>query len=357
MKRRSHFLLPALLLVSWGTAAQASAEPWKFVVGGDSRNCGDVVMPSVAAGAASAGAAFYWHLGDFRAIYDFDQDIVQARQVAGEKRLAISDYQRGAWDDFLQSQIAPFGPMPVFLGIGNHELVAPKTRPEYLAQFADWLTAPPIAAQRLKDNPKDHRLKSYYHWMQSGVDFITLDNASNDQFDSEQVAWLERVVNRDIADPAVKAIAAGMHAALPDSLAFDHSMTDWAQGEASGRKVYAALLKAQTAGKKVYVLASHSHFYMSGIYDSPYWRAHGGVLPGWIIGTTGAERYALPPGATQAKEAKTNTYGYLLATADSDGSIRFDFQEIKEENIPEGVVKRFTPEFVHWCFTANIRAQ
>ena len=325
------------------------------MVGGDSRNCGDVVMPSVAAGAASAGAAFYWHLGDFRAIYDFDEDFVAARKAAGEKPLSISDYQRGAWDDFLQSQVAPFGAIPVFLAIGNHELVAPKTRGDYLAQFADWLTAAPIRSQRLKDNQKDHRLKTYYHWMENGVDFITLDNASNDQFDSEQVSWLERVVNRDIADPSIKAIAAGMHAALPDSLASDHSMSNWAQGEASGRKVYAALLKAQTAGKKVYVLASHSHFYMSGIFDSPYWKAHGGVLPGWIIGTTGAIRYALPPGAAQAKEAKTNTYGYLVATVDADGSIGFDFQEIKEGDIPAGVVKRFTPEFVHQCFVENIR--
>src|SRR5207247_7077845 len=139
-----------------------------------------------------------------------------------------------------------------------------------------------------------------------GIDFVALDNASDDQFDAGQVAWLERVVNRDLADPAVTTIVAGMHAALPDSLASDHSMSDWAQGEQSGRKVYAALLKAQNAGKKVYVLASHSHFYMSGIFDSSYWRAHGGVLPGWIIGTTGAIRYALPSGAAQAKEAKTN---------------------------------------------------
>jgi len=359
MKRQSHvFAVRALFFLSWGAAAaQAPGAPWKFVVGGDSRNCGDVVMPAVAAGAASAGAAFYWHLGDFRALYDFDEDLLQARKVAGEKPPSITDYQRAAWDDFLQSQIAPFGTTPVYLGIGNHELVAPKIRGDYLAQFADWLTAPAIVAQRLKDNPKDRKLRTYYHWIQDGVDFITLDNASNDQFDPEQVSWLERVVNRDIADPSVKAIAAGMHAALPDSLASDHSMNDWAQGESSGRKVYAALLKAQTAGKKVFVLASHSHFYMSGIFDSPYWRAHGGVLPGWIIGTTGAVRYALPPGAAHAKEAKTNIYGYLVETVDSDGPIRFDFQEIKEGDIPAGVVKRFTPEFVHWCFTANIRAQ
>jgi calcineurin-like phosphoesterase family protein len=336
-------------------ASPADTAPWKFVVGGDSRNCGNVVMPAVAAGAASAGAAFYWHLGDFRALYDFDEDLVAARRVASEKPYSITDYQRAAWDDFIQSQLAPFGSTPVFLAIGNHELVAPKTRLEFLAHFADWFNAPPVQAQRLKDNPKDHRMKSYYHWVRGGVDFLSLDNASNDQFDTDQISFVERVVNRDISDSSITAIVAGMHAALPDGLASDHSMSDWAQGEYSGRRVYGALLKAQAAGKKVYALASHSHFYMSGIFDSPYWRAHGGVIPGWIVGTTGAVRYALPPGAAQAKEAKTNTYGYLVGTVSPDGSIRFDFQEIQEPDIPSAVATRFGADFVHQCFVANIR--
>jgi len=352
-KRRGALALAGALLA----ASAAGTDQWRFVVGGDSRNCGDVVMPAVAADAAAAGAAFYWHLGDFRALYDFDDDLLAARRVTGEKPPAITDYFRAAWDDFLQSQIAPFGRIPVFLAIGNHELVAPKSRGEYLAQFADWLNAPVIQSQRLKDNPNDHKIKTYYHWVINGVDFVALDNASNDQFDSEQIAWLECVVDRDLSDPAVTTIVAGMHAALPDGLASDHSMSDWAQGEQSGRRAYAILLKAQNTGKKVYVLASHSHFYMSGIFDSPHWRANGGVLPGWIIGTTGAIRYALPPGAAQAKEARTNIYGYLLATVDSDGSIRFDFQEIKEPDIPASVVSRFKPAFVHQCFVGNIQRQ
>ncbi len=339
-------------------SAPAVAGSWKFVVGGDSRNCGDVVMPAVAAGAASEGASFYWHLGDFRALYDFDQDMLAARRAAGETRpLAIADYQKGAWDDFIQSQIAPFGATPVYLAIGNHELVLPKSRLEFLAQFADWFNAPPIQSQRLRDNPKDRRLKTYYHWIQNGVDFITLDNASNDQFDAEQVAWLERVLARDASDPSVMAVAAGMHIPLPDSLASEHSMSNWALGEQSGRRAYAALLKARNAGKKVYVLASHSHFYMSGIFDSPYWRSNGGVLPGWIVGTTGAIRYALPPDAGKAAEARTNVYGYLVGNAGADGSIRFEFKEIKEGDIPAPVVSRFTPELVHQCFVGNIRAQ
>src|SRR5215467_16165649 len=118
MKIRTRFLAPllvcALLQSAGGDAPAFGREPdrtapaspgsWKFVVGGDSRNCGDVVMPAVAAGAISSGAALYWHLGDFRALHDFDEDLLQARRVAGEKPMTIIDYNRGAWDDFLQSQ-------------------------------------------------------------------------------------------------------------------------------------------------------------------------------------------------------------------------------------------------------------
>ncbi|MGE5278556.1 MAG: metallophosphoesterase family protein [Acidobacteriota bacterium] len=347
---------PAAAPAPQAAPAPPPGETWKFVAGGDSRNCGDVVMPAVAAGAAAAGAAFYWHLGDYRAIYDFDRDFLAqpehktGRGVAGT---TIFDYQKLAWDDFLSSQIAPFGSIPVFLGIGNHELVSPKTRAEYLAQFADWLNAPEIQRQRLKDDPKDHRLKTYYHWIRGGVDFLTLDNASPDQFDGEQMRWLERVIARDEADPAITTIVVGMHAALPDSITADHGMNDWAQGEKSGRRAYERLLEARKKGKKVYVVASHSHFYIRGVFDTPYWRAHGGVLPGWIIGTTGAIRYKLPEAAASAEEAKTNVYGYLLATVGSDGAIRFDFKEIAERDVPAPVVTRFGGEFVHQCFEGN----
>src|SRR5262249_49624044 len=98
----------ALLLVSCGAAAEQSpGAAWKFVVGGDSRNCGDVVMPAVAAGANSAGAAFYWHLGDYRALRDFHQDLVEARRVAGGRPHTILEYQRSARDDFLPPPGAP----------------------------------------------------------------------------------------------------------------------------------------------------------------------------------------------------------------------------------------------------------
>ena len=230
-----------LLLTTIPLAARAQ-QPWTFAVSGDSRNCGDVVMPAIAAGAHHDRAAFYWHLGDFRAIYDFDQDYRQLA-TAGGSPLLIIDYENHAWDDFIENQLTPFGGTPVYLGIGNHETIPPKTRSEFLIQFADWLDTPELKQQRLKDNSNDHRLKTYYHWWHDGVDFINLDNASPDQFDKEQLAWFERVLQADAGDPSIPTIVVGMHAALPDSLSKGHSMSETPQGEASGRRVYADLLQ------------------------------------------------------------------------------------------------------------------
>ena len=95
--------------------------------------------------------------------------------------------------------------------------------------------------------------------------------------------------------PAIQTLVVGMHAALPGSLGDSHSMSNWAQGNVSGREVYEALWHAQTvAHKKVYILASHSHFYMEDVYRTDTWK--GKVLPGWIVGTAGAVRYRLPAG-------------------------------------------------------------
>ncbi len=46
-------------------------------------------MPGIAAGVLRDQAEFYWHLGDFRAIYDFDEDILHQPEHLG-KPLVIS---------------------------------------------------------------------------------------------------------------------------------------------------------------------------------------------------------------------------------------------------------------------------
>lgn len=342
------------VLVVPSLAAEAGST-WTFAVSGDSRNCGDIVMPAIAADAVKNNAAFYWHLGDMRAMYDFDADMTRRPdRLASGKSLSIAEYQATAWQDFIDNEVAPFGKIPAYLGIGNHELVPPKTRTDFVIQFADWLNTPMLRDQRLKDDPNDRKLKTYFHWIQGGVDFIYLDNASPDQFDSEQMKWFEAVLKRAQSNPSVNTVVLGTHAALPYSLASGHSMNDNAQGEQSGARAYKDLLNFQSESKKrVYVVSSHSHFYMAGVYNTPYWREHGGALPGWIVGTAGAFRYKLPPEASQASAAKTNTYGYLLGTVHPDGTVNFEFRELQQQDVPQPTLTKYGSELVRYCFVEN----
>jgi hypothetical protein len=347
----------SLLLLAGVPAAAAGAPPsasWTFAVSGDSRNCGAVVMPSIAAGVRAHAARFYWHLGDLRFIRDFDQDYRQLHPHA-----TIAEYLADAWIEFQQDQIEPFGEVPFFLGIGNHEVIAPKTREEFLLTFADWFDAPILRAQRLRDDPGDHRVRTYYHWSIEGIDFINLDNASAEQFDAAQRQWLTQQLARDRQNPGVRAVVVGMHEALPGSLAHTHSMEDELIEQSTGREVYGQLLELH-ASKPVYVLASHSHFVMEGVFDTPYWREHGGVLPGWIIGTAGAVRYALPENVPSGRLARTQVYGYLLATVRPRGAndrdpIQFEFHEVGQAAIPPAVSARFGEALTRECYERNVQ--
>jgi Calcineurin-like phosphoesterase len=334
-------------------AQPRSTGTWYFAVSGDSRNCGDVVMPAIAVGVIQSGASFYWHLGDFRAIYNFDEDMQHQLQHLAAP-LDIIDYEQTAWDDFIRNQIVPFDTLPIFLGIGNHDTIPPKTREQFLIQFADWLDAPKLREQRLADNPFSRKLTTYYHWIQNGVDFINLDNATPDQFDAAQIGWFEKTLQAAESNPQIRTIVVGMHEPLPQSISENHSMNQFLIGTESGRRVYTDLLKTQNeARKRVYVLASHSHYFMDGIFNTEYWRSHGGVLPGWIVGTAGAIRYALPPDHSGANAAETNVYGFLLAEVKPSGEIQFKFKHLQESDVPTAVVDRYKSEFVHWCFAEN----
>jgi len=349
-----HKITPVLFFLMLTSALaqpqESSGYFWRFAVSGDSRNCGDVVMPAIAKIAQEEHVSFYWHLGDYRAIYDFDQDFRQMHPEAG-----IASYEAAAWPDFIEEQLKPFGNLPVYLGLGNHELISPKTRAEAMQQFADWFNAAPVQAQRLQDNPADHFLKAYYHWINNGVDFINLDNSSNDQFDDAQREWFEAVIDRAAKNAQIKTVVVGMHEALPDSLSTGHSMNESAQGTLSGRAVYKRLVDFRTqTRKKVYVLASHSHFYLEDVYNTACRREHPeSILPGWIVGTAGAVRYRLPDGITASPKAQPDTYGYLVGEVAADGTISFRFKSVEQKDIPLQTVSRYTDAFVRSCFEGN----
>lgn len=356
-----HARFPGLLLLlcsvpGFAQTKTPQSKTWTFAVSGDSRNCGDVVMPAIAKGVLDNHAAFYWHLGDFRAIYVFDQDYVQQHKPSDPtKPLLIVSYLQNAWQDFIDNQLKPFGDLPVYLAFGNHELIPPMTHDQALSVFAPWFNAPAVQKQRLEDDSSDTSVHGYYHWLRDGIDFITLDNSAS-SFDEPQMSWIEALLAHDEEDESVRALVLGMHEALPESLSKSHSMNQTLPGTLGGRQVYRWLLELKrTSNKPVYVLASHSHFYMKGIFNTEYWRAHGGILPGWIVGTAGAERYNLPEGVQPGKDAKARTYGYLLATVtdSKDDPIHFDFHEVRTSDVPPKVVERFTSDFVRFCWDNN----
>ena len=276
---------------------QAGARDWRFAISGDSRNCGDVVMPAIAAGIHRDSADFYWHLGDFRAIYNFDEDI-QHQPEHLKTPLVISDYEALAWQDFIDSQLATFGGTPVFLALGNHETIAPKTRTEALEQLADWFNAPAIAQQRLADDPKDRRLKAYYHWNEHNVSFYTLDNSTADQFDNAQLRWFEAGAGaRRRSIPAFApwclACTRRCRTALPQT-------TPWTTSPQASKAAAACMpICSASSGRRTNAstcsLQPFPLLYGGNLYNTAHWRTHGGVLPGWIVGTAGAVRYPLPP--------------------------------------------------------------
>ena len=256
MKTLAKGLFPLFLLCGLSCWAQTPPQPlWKFAVSGDSRNCGDIVMPAIAAGVLKDDAKFYWHLGDFRAIYDFDEDMVPpARLQLEPSHLTISAYLSKAWPDFIEHQLHPFGNLEIFLGIGNHETIFPQTHEAYLAQFESYLNSPRLRAQREQDKDTAGGARTYFHWVMNSIDFITLDNATRSSFDKPQMDWIRARLADDQKSGSVTTIVVGMHASLPGSKGMSHSMCDTPEGVASGREVYNLLWSLQKAGKKVYVL-------------------------------------------------------------------------------------------------------
>jgi hypothetical protein len=249
--------------------------------------------------------------------------------------------------------MAAFSSTAVFLGRGNHETVPPMTREGYVAKFRSFLTRPEIEAQRKADGAAGAALEPWYHWTRDGVDFITLDNSTHDEFTDAQLKWLRSVIDRDLApNSGIRAIVAGMHEALPHSVSSNHAMDDSAQGIRTGELVYTWFFDAQAAGKHVYVLASHSHYYSPNIFETPYWHQHSSrVLPGWIIGTAGAHRYKLSPNSDKA--SLTDIYGFLQGTVHTDGSIDFSLRRLTEDDLKQSKWPNAPLDAIHECFVGN----
>lgn len=347
------------------TAPEQAPGSWYFAVSGDSRDCGDLIMPKIAKSIESlrdqTPVQFYWHLGDFRRMYDIDCDILKRKYPAYDCKARpqdalseddINNYLNNAWDDFIQHQLLPFGKTPVFLGIGNHELYANRTRDDFRKKFQKWLAAQTIHAQRAADISNGTRGlegDTYYHFVKNGIDFISLDNADQSMFDSTQIVWLSKVLAADVKNDSIKTIIAGTHEALPFSNSRGHAMDSSCQGICSGKQVYDLLFDAQNLSapiekqKHVYLMASHAHDFRENVFDTP--EHHGQILPGWIVGTAGAEQ-----------NRDSTLYGYILVEVRPDGTINPQFKEVTRESPPlaEG---QGADELTAYCFERNVRGR
>lgn len=334
-------------LFAAGANARA-AKSWYFAVSGDSRDCGDLILPkfawSIEHGRTQAPVEFYWHLGDLRALYRIDCDMLLRRDPTakchlepnkGTDKYPFNLYLEEAWDDYIEHQIAPFGRTPFIIGIGNHELIN-RTRDSFECKFGRWL---PYESQRgplaedVKRGIPPKGVGIYFHFIKNSVDFIYLDNADTDtSFSDEQLAWLAKVLAADADDKNVKTIIVGMHAALPQSSERGHAMDSSCHGFCSGLSAYNMIQRAQALNgpverrKHVYVFASHSHFFRENIYNTPEHK--GSVLPGWIIGTGGAQQYKVK------EDTSPIMYGYLQVEVRADGTIATQFKEVKRDTPP-----------------------
>ncbi len=355
-------------------AADKKNKSWLMAVSGDSRDCGDIIMPKIARDIADKNAQtpveFYWHLGDLRGMFRIDCDVLKRKDPnavcnvspldmnKAELRQYLDDfngYLKISWDDFIEHQIDPFGQTPFVLGIGNHELIN-RTREDFRLRFSKWLTQPLITSASKWDAKNKITASSgntYFHFVKNGVDFIYLDNAGyKDDFSAEQLAWLAQVLKADAKDKSIKTIIAGMHAALPQSSERGHAMDATCDGLCSGLTAYDLLYQAQNLSatnsaqrKHVYVFSSHSHFFRENIYNTT--EHQGKVLNGWIIGTGGAEQYL-----------RTTTerimYGYLLVEVRPDGTINPQFREVGRDSQPLATGPGAT-EITDFCFQQNWR--
>jgi hypothetical protein len=258
------------------------------------------------------------------------------------------EYLNAAWDDFVERQVTPFekAGIPVYLGIGNHELIK-RTRDNYTAKFNKWLVQSAIGKQQKTDAARNipaRDSQTYFHFVQQGVDFISLDNANiynanaetktdDPGFSSAQLKWLAAILKADAADPAIRSVVVGMHAALPGSVSRRHAMDKTCESLCHGYQAYGYISAFKKSGKPVLVLASHSHYVEVHIYDTP--EHANDVLTGWIIGTAGAEQYR-----SQIK------YGYLLVEVRSNGQLNPSFQEVKADPADQSSITKY-------CFEKN----
>src|SRR6202012_1232789 len=86
------------------------------------------------------------------------------------------------------------------------------------------------------------------------------------------------------------------------------------------------------------------------------WQAKGGVLPGWLIGTAGAEHYSVPPEGKSFTTWAENEYGDAVGRVTPGGgahSIDVQFVPVKSKDLDSGATSEFGADAIDFCFSGN----
>jgi len=150
------FVIAGAALSCWreaGSRSKPAGGTWRFVVSGDSRNCGDVVMP----GLRERRRKIRPVLLAFGRICGPSTLSTKTSNTAEYRETAIDcGLRKHCVADFIDSQIAPFGSIPFFVALG----ITRRFRPEdsrRLSSAVCRLADTPCVARATLGTTEDHR--------------------------------------------------------------------------------------------------------------------------------------------------------------------------------------------------------
>lgn len=241
------FALPAALLLTAGLALRADVPPAapppagtaRYLVGGDSRNDVNKVIPWAFDQAKRRGAAAFIFLGDMELTPELDA--------------------------IFQDKLAQLQPVPFYPVLGNHEI---KQFGVFRVGFLERLHGlnPEKRFRRrflgTRETPVQSSFKDqvvYALDLAGGLHFIALDNVSQKGFGAAQLAWLQNDLKAARANPNTRFIAVGLHKALAGNGVTTHAMDEDGAAAVKDSAVALALFRAFHVDV---IFASHLHDYL-----------------------------------------------------------------------------------------------
>ena len=129
-------------------------------------------------------------------------------------------------------------------------------------------------------------------------------------------------------------------------------MSESPRGDKSGREAYEALWHAHDAAHKhVYVLASHSHYYMDNIFETADWKDK--VLPAGSSAQPALNAISYRPKLRPRNTPRPMFMATSIATVAPDGAASFQFQRLSLDDLHAINGSRIPEPLVRWCYENN----